>query len=450
MAWGAKKQGLDEISKRLRENDPSLGSLTLFHTRRCNEDDLDMLFTALQGNTVLKELNILPCHAITPLSAAKAAQMLSHGPPLQSLSLGHRDFGDGGLVALAPGLSGGRLVRLDLDNKGITPAGVECLANNLGRLKEINLSRNLVGDRGLSSLLSSPAASSLEVLTLQSCGVTLSNPLSKEEVTAESLTIVDLSGNVLKKSPSLAALASSLSKLKELRLRDCELSVEAASSLLSAISSSLGGSGSSIKALDVSGRQSFGDEALTLAHGPLLESLNLGRHYNSLEQGAEGVRSLSSEVITLLGVCRLSSAFPSLISLDLTGASLKGEYAQCREAFNALGSNCKRLVQLRLVGTGLGDEGAMAFASASESFESLEELSISACGLTANGLGDFFSAIQGSSSKVPKVSSIECGANASGDEEAVNLAIQSLVEARPKLAVHCRNTLEGEGKGEES
>ena len=96
MAWGRSSaaQGVDDLCARLRANDASLTSLTLFRGRRFGPPEVAQLAEALEVNTVLTEL-YASSHAMAPSAAAVLAAALARNErsSLASLCVGDASFG---------------------------------------------------------------------------------------------------------------------------------------------------------------------------------------------------------------------------------------------------------------------------------------------------------------------------------------------------------------------
>ena len=122
MAWG-KTVGVASWVERLKANDASLTSVTVFRGRLFGPDEAAAVSAALRTNTHLLEL-YASGHAMDAATAATLAEALAENTTLQSLCVGDDAFGDAGLAALAPGVAKSTSLRsLDLENKGIEAAG---------------------------------------------------------------------------------------------------------------------------------------------------------------------------------------------------------------------------------------------------------------------------------------------------------------------------------------
>lgn len=94
MAWGkAPAQGIDDLAKRLVENDEKLQSLTILRFRRLNESDVEALARALSKNSVLQELTA-SSHPISAAGSAALGAALQHNTALKRISVGNSSWGD--------------------------------------------------------------------------------------------------------------------------------------------------------------------------------------------------------------------------------------------------------------------------------------------------------------------------------------------------------------------
>ena len=147
MAWG-KTVGVASWVERLKANDPSLTSVTVFRGRLFGASEAAEVCAALRTNAHLAEL-YASGHAVDAATAALFAEALAVNASLRSLCIGDDAFGDAGLVALAPGVAASAsLAALDLEHKGVGDAGASALGAALAArsdaapLLDLNLARN--------------------------------------------------------------------------------------------------------------------------------------------------------------------------------------------------------------------------------------------------------------------------------------------------------------------
>ena len=161
MAWGKSPAGVASWVEKLKANDPSLTSVTVFRGRLFGAAEASEVCAALRTNTHLAEL-YASGHPMDASTAACFADMLATNATLRSLCVGDDAFGDAGLAALAPGVArSASLAALDLENKGVGDAGGEALGAALATasLSELILSRNpALGSRGVAAVCAGAAA----------------------------------------------------------------------------------------------------------------------------------------------------------------------------------------------------------------------------------------------------------------------------------------------------
>lgn len=117
----------------------------------------------------LRELDLAYVHLDAPGAEAIAASTSLGG--LAALDLRYGGIGDDGLAALAGSALAGGVRRLHLQRNGITAAGAAALAR-FGRLVELDLRYNELGEAGARALLAAPFIGSLARLGLYRTDVT--------------------------------------------------------------------------------------------------------------------------------------------------------------------------------------------------------------------------------------------------------------------------------------
>ena len=208
MAWG-KTVGVASWVERLKANDASLTSVTVFRGRLFGPDEAAAVSAALRTNTHLLEL-YASGHAMDAATAATLAEALAENTTLQSLCVGDDAFGDAGLAALAPGVAKSASLRsLDLENKGVGDAGAAALGDALATarsggcpsLRAINLARNpKLGPEGVAAVCA--GAKNVANLTklilreLDARGVA-ADAVAELVASARRLAVLDLSGATL-------------------------------------------------------------------------------------------------------------------------------------------------------------------------------------------------------------------------------------------------------------
>ncbi|XP_060946678.1 NACHT, LRR and PYD domains-containing protein 1a allele 5-like isoform X2 [Limanda limanda] len=165
---------------------------------------------------------------------ALAAVLSSKESFMKELDLGYNNISDSGVKTLVEGLNNEncRLRMLSLQGCEVTSQGSKCLATALSqspRLRQLDLSRNNIGDNGLQHLsngLRSPECQLLE-LKLSQCNIEArgcSYLASALEKNSDSLSVLDLSiNNVRDKGASEIFKKFDISKLTKLEMYHCGL-----------------------------------------------------------------------------------------------------------------------------------------------------------------------------------------------------------------------------------
>ena len=170
MAWGPKGDTfVDDTVKRLLSNDPRLISLHILKFRKLGQSDFVKLAVALSANVSVTEFNASG-HVLEPPTLQQFAIALASNHSLRSICLGNMALGDAGLVLLEQGLVQSYLAVLDMEFKGLTLPGAECLSRVLhshAYLKDIRLARNALCDNSMVPLADALAHSVVEVLDLR-------------------------------------------------------------------------------------------------------------------------------------------------------------------------------------------------------------------------------------------------------------------------------------------
>jgi len=150
---------------------------------------------------------------------------------LRHMALARNPLGDAGARALAGMRDASSLESLDLARADLGPAAMQALGRTdwFPRLRELRLSYNTIGDRGLAALLSNGRPLAMERLFLDRCalGDTRSAPLARAVFTG--LAELDLESNVVSASTLERMLRAPWAQgLHTLRLRRCGLDDRAA------------------------------------------------------------------------------------------------------------------------------------------------------------------------------------------------------------------------------
>ena len=346
MAWG-KTVGVASWVERLKANDASLTSVTVFRGRLFGPDEAAAVSAALRTNTHLLEL-YASGHAMDAATAATLAEALAENTTLQSLCVGDDAFGDAGLAALAPGVAKSASLRsLDLENKGVGDAGAAALGDALATarsggcpsLRAINLARNpKLGPEGVAAVCAGAKyvanLTKLILRELDARGVA-ADAVAELVASARRLAVLDLSGATLDVAAGdIAKIRAGFNKRLEKNQND-ESSLEDAAPL----------------ALELDGVRLGDDGAIALAG-------------EDGEKKGGGARSF----------------FPARVSVRGCAVGADGARALAR----ACGTSTETLV---LRDNALGDAGALAVAAALSSTESsrLASLDLGCVGVGAAG-----------------------------------------------------------------
>jgi len=504
MVWGQSAQsGVDDLCKRLRENDPKLVSLILLRHRRCGAEEVSKLCDALMHSHTLKELSI-SAHSLDVASAQALAGMLAANNSISSISIGDSKFGCAGMVALAPGIAASTsLTSVDAELKGVGVEGAEALGRALSQSKSVTqlcLGNNPLGDEGVRALCNHPWPS-LRTLDLSACGMgdaglaALSTAPSAPTLTsltcrgssgacpdvpsqgtagtsgtksgaggagegAQSVTQGKGAGageaGMQLSSSSVGAAASSqtaaavgalmraCTSMQQLRLQHMGLGDAGAAAAANAIQQQ--GAGRCLTTLDL-GHNGIGEtgglaiaDAFTCTTCPLA-TLSL--------EGNPGINDAVTTLIAETTVRRCStSGLQPLAHLDLSGTGAGVASIQSL-------STVPHLRKLSLLGCKLGDEGAAALAeslkhaselqapdsAAQGGFQDLQELVVSGCGFSREGVEVLMQAL--AAGKGVALTSVEMGGNPCCQADDFQRVVMGVVDLRPDLAIHWRAAATG-------
>ncbi|XP_048018280.1 NACHT, LRR and PYD domains-containing protein 12-like [Megalobrama amblycephala] len=319
----------------------------------------------------LEKLTLLDCNITTEGCAALASALRSNSH-LKELSLSQNKVGDKGLTLLSDGLKDPhcKLEKLPLWDCNITDEGCAALASALrsnSHLRDLNLSKNKIGGPGLTLLsdgLKDPQCK-LEKLWLSYCDITSEGcaALASALRSNSHLRDLNLSGNKIG-GPGLTLLSDGLKdphcKLEKLCLSYCNITSEGCAALASALRSN-----SHLRDLNLSGNK-IGDKGLTLLSDGLkdphckLEKLWLLDCYITAESCAALASALRSN--------------SHLRELDLSENKIGGRGLMALS--DVLKDPHCKLEKLRLFYCDITDEGCAALASALRSNSHLRELDL--------------------------------------------------------------------------
>ena len=463
MAWG-KTVGVASWVERLKANDASLTSVTVFRGRLFGPDEAAAVSAALRTNTHLLEL-YASGHAMDAATAATLAEALTENTTLQSLCVGDDAFGDAGLAALAPGVAKSASLRsLDLENKGIGDAGAAALGDALATarsgghpsLRAINLSRNAaLGPEGLAAVCAgAKTLANLQKLILRDLNASgvAADAVAELVASARRLAVLDLSGATLDVAAGdVARLRAGLDR-RHISARagdgDGDMSDDPEPLALELDGVALGDGGAVALA---GGAEDGGASGFVAARVSL----------RGCAVGADGARALaracgaSTETLVLrenalgdAGARAVAAALASnetsrLSSLDLgrNGVGAGGAAAVARGA--------RGVRDLSLFGNAtMGNEGLMAFAAGdaetSRALSALRSLDLGGCGADEAGLVAFAEALAGDAARLPRLETLVVGGNPGTQGDAWEPALERLRETRPGLDVAWRAADAGE------
>lgn len=379
--WGAQPQGIDDIVRRISENDATLTSLYLMRHRRFNEEDAGRLADALSRSETLVELN-LSSHAISPRVAGILGAGLKSNQSIQFISIGNSTFGDevrgisvsdwidslrccltqwtpcNDVLQAMVELCGcfeenTSITTIDLERKGLTRSSAAAVCRAVEKstsVKHLMLSHNdLQG--GLEDVL--PCVSGLESFVSHSCGIGCaksSTALSVAMRNASALKRVELDHNILDASSAvlLAEGLSHCSSLETVSLSSNPLGPEGVSSLVEALPAG-------IQSIDISHTDAQDAGICSLAACIRSQKLPHIRYINISGCGLTA-RSMS----TLL---EAASHLSSGEGLELDAGENIG---LGHDEFFSYALTCDRLLSLRLHGCDLGTRGIESLICALE------------------------------------------------------------------------------------
>jgi len=393
--WG-RKRGIEDLVAKVGANDASLESLHIMSTRKFDDQGAKSLCTALSKNTNLTEL-YASGHTLGFEGISEFSKLLHGKTGLAYLSIGCSKFGGKGLQILSEGLANNDgLKSLNLEYKGLDCSdgsdgaeGVRALSaalRNNSALEELLLSRNPLGDEGVSILLRglSGSHSRLRSLVLSDVGVGMDGMLvlGRTLQTRPSLSSVDISNNGLVGAAGCAAFAAAggFSNMAVLNISGCNIGNEGASMVARAVA----------------------------------------------QQGSPSTLKLRNNGITAKGAVELANALKlsKIAELDLSNNRVGPHTA-------ALFAAMSGLKQLGLLGNRLGNEGCQTIAESiifSTKPVTLEYLDLCGNGISDDGVVSICSIFSAQQASCASFKTIVVGSNPigqKGEDEIVETLINN-------------------------
>lgn len=449
MAWG-KTVGVASWVERLKANDPSLTSVTVFRGRLFGASEAAEVCAALRTNAHLAEL-YASGHAVDAATAALFAEALAVNASLRSLCIGDDAFGDAGLVALAPGVAASAsLAALDLEHKGVGDAGASALGAALAArsdaapLLDLNLARNpAMTPAGMAAVCVGAAKSArVRALDLREARVDAAATAAIAALVAApgaSLAALDLSDAV---GADGALVARALGE--GLRARDADASAAPLESL------ALRG----VEGLDVAALCAAAGGAIRVARADL-RACGLGPDPAAVGALVAAAARGGRCAALLLGENALGDAGVVAVADALAkdaGAIVTLDLGRCRcgaggAAALARGGAGRTLRELSLFGNDAIDDDALgAVVERGGEMVALRTLDVGGCGVSEVGLVAAKDALASDPGLFPSLETLVVGGNPGAGGDAWEAAVEALRTARPGLDVAWRAADAGEAE----
>ncbi|XP_038873506.1 NACHT, LRR and PYD domains-containing protein 12-like isoform X3 [Salvelinus namaycush] len=412
----------EALASALRSNSSSLRELDLSKNDLHNMG-LELLSAGLRSiNCKLETLRLVTCGVTEEGFSSLACALKSNPSHLKQLDLSNNKAGDAGAILLSAALEhpGCELLKFRLCDCGMTEKGWAFLASNLrsnpSHLRELDLSKNVLGDSGvkiLSALLEDPHCE-LKTLRLENCSgecfVSLASALKSNP---SHLRELDLTGNNVGDSGVKllsAGLEDPCCKLEKLSLICCGLSWECCETLAAALSST----SSSLRELNLSRNnlENLGVKRLSTGLGNPHCKLMILR-LSDCGMAEEGCASLATALRSNPSHLReldLSLNSPGDFGMNLLFAMLevpcckldilsldncKLTYNCCAALATALSSNFCSLRNLNLSNNNLLDPGVQLLSAGLEKPQcKLEKLELANCKFNKDGCVSLASALR--------------------------------------------------------
>ncbi|CAO3630627.1 unnamed protein product [Mucor fragilis] len=357
MVWGGNDGAVDRWVKQLEENDSKLVSLHILSFRRISTAELGRIFRAISTNTTLHDLYVSG-HALDATCMDQLSESLTLNDTLRTLNLGNTSFGlDADVFGLfCEGLAANEgLQKLDLENKGLKHATIHLLAEALAKnkhLEELNLSRNELDNEAVEILAPSLTGLKKVNLAINNIGAAGAKVIAKQVLAPLSqVQELELSDNPLLGGASV--LAAALTNNHHLRVLKMVDVVSNEQDLTSLPPPALGGDmeGGKLEDEEEQKKKKNADQTRTLHGNALAESIGQALDINT----------------TLTHLWLDNNAIESSSLKHLVGNLAKSG-----------------LLELKLRQNRLGDEAALALASA---IDGLQHLELGENRISAKGFG---------------------------------------------------------------
>jgi len=173
MAWGVKPSDTQEWIKRINDKDETFTALHAMPSRKFAQGSLGKLFQALPEAIYLKEL-YLSGHALSEEDLQSLLTYLPQNMSLESICIGDGSLGDSGTTTISAAVKDHpTIVKVDLSKKAMSSASCAKVASSMGKLEELTVAENPLGDEGCIALAKGlPSAVAMQDLDLAetNCG----------------------------------------------------------------------------------------------------------------------------------------------------------------------------------------------------------------------------------------------------------------------------------------
>lgn len=422
MAWGKPQSSSPtETASELIAKAHNTGSLVVLPMRTFGGQEMVALCDMLASNTTITELKASGKPIGAEGARAIGTLLASTDCSLRRLAVGDTNFGnEGGLHEMRVMLQNSQcsLHALDMSFKGLQASDAEDLAAVVGRcteLRELDLSRNSLGTRGLSKPLAAAASASESLAELV---------LSEADLDATAISaIVDASaGGQLRALHTLHAshnprigdaselgrLLAMLPSLRELHLKGCGLGAAAASALGTAL-----GTASHLRELKVD------DNPMLLVVGTEGTETGDGNAGANAVATASAVAAAHNEADGELPGSFIQSSIPSRAAYEASLSLPRAQRLAAERSAASLATNLKHSPH--------NMPSAPSFIAGLAACNSLQVVSMGGCGMN-NSAAEELRRASSLTSSSPHLTRLDCRSSMLGAEGTSALfRIQGLV-----------------------